>query len=80
MRSRELFAAEESTVLAKSLFDPVVVENGESNRCFPDPSRTDESDWLEVFGESDDLLDQFVPPETVPGRRRGKFSQRDTVR
>lgn len=43
-RSQDLFATNESTVLAKSLFDPIVVENGEGNRCFPDPSCADESD------------------------------------
>ena len=56
-RSRKLIAAYESTVFAESFLYPVVVEDGESDGCFPNASCTDESDGLQVFGESDDLLD-----------------------
>ena len=46
MRRRELIATDESSVLAKSLFDAIVVEDGEGDGCFPDPPCADESDWL----------------------------------
>ena len=70
-RSRKLIAANESTVLAKSFLDPSVVEDGESNGCFPDPSCTNESDGLEVISEPGDFLDQVTPPKTAPwGRGR----------
>ena len=49
-RCRELIATDEPTVIAKPLFDPVVMEDGESNGCFPDPPRANESDRFEVFG------------------------------
>ena len=37
-RSWKFVAANESTVLAKQLFDVIVVEDGERNGCLPDPS------------------------------------------
>ena len=57
---------DESTVISKPLLDSVVVEDGQSNRCFPDPSWTNEGEWGEVFCETDDLLDQIVAPKTGP--------------
>ena len=70
-RRRELIATDESSVFAKSSFDPIVVKDGEGDGCFPDSPCTDESDGFQVFGESDDLLDQFIAPETMPwGRGR----------
>ena len=56
-RGWELIATDEATFAAKSFLDPIVVEDGQGNAGFPDPSSTDESDWTEVFGEMDDLLD-----------------------
>jgi hypothetical protein len=67
-RSRKLITADKSTVFAKSSFDPIVVEDGEGDSCFPDPPCTDESDGFEVFSESGDLLDQLVTSETVSRR------------
>ena len=52
----ELVAADEPAVVAKSLLDPILVENGQGNRGFPDPASTDESDWTKVSGEMHDLL------------------------
>ena len=69
-RSGKLIATNESTVPAKSFFDSLVVEDGEGNRCFPDPSRANESDGFEVFSESDDVVDKLVTTETVPRCRR----------
>ena len=43
--------------MAKPLFYPIVVENGQSNRGFADPSGANESDWTKVFNEIDCLLD-----------------------
>ena len=50
---------------------PVVVEDGECNRRFPNPPRTDESDGLKVYGEFDDLLNKLASSETV-SRGRGR--------
>ena len=47
-------------VLAKSFFDPFVVEDGEGNRCLPDPPCPNESDGFEAFSESDDRLNQLT--------------------
>ena len=55
--SRELITADESTVIAKLIFDPLIVENSKSYRSLPDPSCTDESEGFEVFCQSDNLLD-----------------------
>ena len=70
-RGRKLIAADESTVFAESFFDPTVVEDGEGNGCFPNPPYTNERDGFEVFGKSNDLLNQFIASETGP-RRRGR--------
>jgi hypothetical protein len=69
--SWELVAADEPPVIAKSVLDPIVVEDGQSDGGFADSACTDESDWFEVFSETQDLLDQLIPSETDP-RRRGR--------
>ena len=71
----ELITADKPPVLAKPFLDPIVVEDGQGNGCFPDPACTDESDWSEVFDKANDLLNQFVPSETGPRRRRRGFSR-----
>jgi hypothetical protein len=43
-RSRELVAADESTIVAKPFLDVTVMEDLESYRCFPDPPCTNQSD------------------------------------
>ena len=70
-RRRKLIAADKSTVLPESFFDPIVVEGSEGNRCFPDPSCADEGDGFEVFSQPDDLLNQVAASETGL-RRRGR--------
>ena len=66
MRTRggELVATDEPTVVSKPFLDPIVVEDGQSDGGFPDPSWTDESDWSEGFCEANDLLDQLVATKT----------------
>ena len=71
----ELVATDESTVVSKPLLDAVVVEDGQSNGGFPDPSWTDESDWSKAFREVDDLLNQFVASETGPWWRGWRFTR-----
>ena len=68
-RSRELVAADESTVIAKPFLDAIVMEDSESDRSFPNPPCPDKSNGFEVFSESNDLVDQFVTSETGPWRR-----------
>ena len=68
-RSRKLITADESTVLTKPVSDSIMVKDGEGDRCFPGPPCADESDGLEVFGESNDLFNQLVPSKTVSRRR-----------
>ena len=56
-RRWELVTTDESTVVSESLLDTTVVEDGKRDRCLPDPSCADESEWSRVFCEIDDLLD-----------------------
>ena len=42
-RSGELIATDESTVVAETALDAIVVEDGEGNGRLSDPPRTDES-------------------------------------
>ena len=72
-RRGELVAADEPTVVAKSLLDPVVVENSQGNGRLPDPASADESDRSEVLGETDDLIDQLVASEECSWRWRRVF-------
>jgi len=53
----KLVATDEPTVIAKPLLDAIVMEDSQSNRRLPDPPCTDESDWGEVFNETNDPLD-----------------------
>jgi len=75
-----LITTNESTVVPEPLFDAIMVEDRQSDRRLPDPPCTDESNWSEVFGETNDLLDQVVPSETGPGRRGRRFSKESVVR
>ena len=56
-RGRELVATNKPTLVSKTFLDAIVVEDSQSDGRFPDPTWTDESDWREVFGEVNDLLD-----------------------
>jgi hypothetical protein len=69
-RSGELVATDESTVITKPGLDSIVVEEGESDSCLPNPPCSNESDRFEVFGKTNKLLDQFVTSEKIPGWRR----------
>jgi hypothetical protein len=77
--SRKLIAAYKSTVVAKSFFDPIVVEDREGNGRLPDPPSANQSDGFEVFSESDDFLNQLATSETIPRRRRRKFTGRNAM-
>ena len=70
-RGWELVASDEPTILTKPLLDAMVMKNGQSDGRLADPTSTDESDWSQVFGETDDPSDQFVASEAGPwGRGR----------
>ena len=75
-RGGELVATDETTLVSKSLLDVIVMEDSQGNGRFPDPPRTDESDWNEVFCETDDLPDQLVTSETGPRGLRGRLPSR----
>ena len=62
-RGGELVASDEPTVMAKSLFDPIVMEDGQRDGRLADSANTDESGWDKIFGEIDHLLDQLVASE-----------------
>jgi hypothetical protein len=70
-RGWKLIASDKSSVFAKSFFDQLVVEGGEGDRCFPDPSRANESDGFQICRKFNNLPDQFIAPKTGP-RRRGR--------
>jgi len=60
--------------MAKPLPDPIVVENGQGDGGLSDSASTDESDWDEVLGEIDYLLDQFVASKERSRGRGWRFS------
>jgi len=68
MRTRggELVATDEPTVITESLFDAIVMEDGQSGSCLANSTETDESDRNEVFSETNYLLDQLVAPKGGP--------------
>ena len=79
-RRGELVAADEPAVISKSLLDPIVMEDSQSDGSFADPPWTDESEWSEVFSKADDLLDQLVTSETGPRWRGREFSGRGAMK
>ena len=76
MRKRrwKLVTADESTVLIEPFLDAIIMQDSQGDRCLAYPSSTYESDGFEVFGETDDLFDEFVASKTGPRRRRRGFS------
>ena len=44
IRCKELVATDEPAVVTETLFDAIVMEDGESDGCFSDPPWTDEND------------------------------------
>ena len=74
-RGGKLIAPDKPTVLPKPLFDVLVMEDGKSDGCLPNPPRTDESDWGEGFCETDGFLDQLIASKADPRRRRRRLSK-----
>ena len=70
---KKLVAMDEPTVVAKPLLDPNVVEDGQSDRCLPGPTSTDERDGCGAVYETNDLLDQFVASKQGSWRWRWRF-------
>ena len=70
-RCRELVATDEPAVVPEPFLDPIVVEDGQGNGCFPDSPWADECDRREVFSKAKNLLDQIVATETS-SRSRGR--------
>jgi len=62
-RGGELVATDKPTVVTKPSSDAIVVEGGQSGRSLANSANTDQSDWGEVFCETNDLFDQVVTPE-----------------
>ena len=79
MRSGEPVATDESTVIAKSFLDAIVVENSQSDGCFPNPTWANESNRGTVFSESNNPLDQLVASETDLRWWGRQFPRRDAV-
>ena len=65
-RGGELVAANEPAVVAKTLLDAIVMEDGQGNGCLADSTSTDESKWSEGFSQADYLLDQVVSSKKRP--------------
>jgi hypothetical protein len=79
-RRWELITTDKPAAVAKLIFDEIVVEDRESDRGLSNPACADESDWFEVFCETHDFLDEFVPSKADPGWWRRRFSRRNTTR
>ena len=78
-RGGELVATDEPAVVSKPSLDAIVMEDSQSNGCFPNPPWADESKWSKVLCETNDLFNQFVAPETDSRRRGRQFSRGDTT-
>ena len=57
VRGWELIATDKPAVVPKTFLDPIVMEDGQSDRRLPDSPWADESDWSEVLCETNNLLD-----------------------
>ena len=74
-RGRELVTTDESTVATKPQFDSIIMEDGQSDGCLPDPASTNESDGREALCEAHNLLNQPVTSEAGPRRPRRLFAR-----
>ena len=63
----------ESTVVAKSLLDLIVVEDRQGDGGFADPTGTNEGNWSKALSEIDYVLDQLVASEECPWWQRWRF-------
>ena len=64
----ELVASDEAPIVTETLLDAVVVEDCESDGCLADPSWTDQSNWGQVFSETNNLLNQIIASTAGPWR------------
>ena len=71
----ELVAADESTIVSETLLDAIVVEDGQSDGCFPDSPRTNESERSDAFRKVNNLLYQLVASEAGPRWRGRRFTR-----
>ena len=62
-RGGKLVATDESTVLAKSSLDTIIVEDSQCSGCLANSTSTDQSDRCEAFCQANNLLDQLVASE-----------------
>ena len=79
VRRWELVATDESTVVTEPVLDPIVVEDLECDRSFPNPTCTEESDGFEIFCKTNDGLNYVITSETGPGWRRRQFTEMNPV-
>ena len=63
-RGGELVAANKSTVIPKPFLDSVIVEDAQCDGRLANPTSAYESNSIEVFGETDKLLDEVASSET----------------
>ena len=75
-----MVATNESTVIAKPLLDPIMVENGQGDRCLANSASTDEGDWNKVLSKIDYLFDQLVASEEGSRWQRRGFSRYATFK
>ena len=69
-----MITTDEPAIVSEASLDAVVVEDGQSNRSFPNSPWANESDWSEVFRKIGDLFDQLVASETGSWRWRRGFA------
>ena len=74
-QGKELVAANEPTVMAKPLLDPIIVENGQSDGHLSNSTSANECDRGEVLSETNNLLNQFVVSEEGPWWQGWGFSR-----
>ena len=72
-RGGELVATDEPAVVTKPLFDAIIVEGGQSDGRLANSASTDQSDWGDVFCETNDLFDQVVTSKEDPRLWRWQF-------
>jgi hypothetical protein len=78
-RSWELVTPDEPTVHIEPLLDVIMVEDRERDGGFPNSPSTNESDGFQVFGKSNDLLDQAITAKTGPWGWGRQFSQGNAI-
>ena len=70
-----MVVTDKPTIVTESMFNAIVMGDGQGDECLPDPAGTNESGGCDVFGQTNDLVDQLATCETDSRCRRRRLAR-----